>query len=148
MLRKIKETDRKIFLQYMNEFYDSDAVVEPIDSKNFETTFKFITKGDPYVDGYMIEFDNETVGYVIVSITYSNEVGGYVTWLEELYISDKYQGKGYGEQTMKDINETLKNTTRAFRLEVSPENESITNFYKRHGFETRTYLQMYHPNKK
>ncbi len=116
MLRKIVESDRKIFLEYMEKFYNSPAVTEPIDSKNFTTTFNFNVKGDPYVDGYMIEFDDEVIGYIILSITYSNEVGGYVTWLEELYIDDKYQGKGYGEQTMKDIQDELKDTTRAFRL--------------------------------
>lgn len=148
MLRKIEENDRALFLQLMDDFYHSPAVTDPINPKNYETTFNFIVRGDHYVDGYMVEFDNETVGYLILSITYSNEVGGYVTWLEELYIDPKYQGQGYGEQTMLDINETLKDSTRAFRLEVSPENEKITNFYKRHGFEERVYLQMYHPNEK
>ena len=147
MLRKIVENDRDLFLEFMTDFYNSPAVTEPIDPKNFTTTFNFIVKGDPYVDGYMIDFDGNTVGYMILSVTYSNEVGGYVTWLEELYIDPKYQGQGYGEQTMKDIQETLTDTTRAFRLEVSPENEAITNFYKRHGYEERVYLQMYHPNK-
>ncbi len=148
MLRQIVESDREIFLEYMEKFYDSPAVTEPINKKNFTTTFNFIVKGDPYVDGYMIEFDDEIVGYIILSVTYSNEVGGYVTWLEELYIDEQYQGKGYGEQTMKDIQDTLKDTTRAFRLEVSPENESVMNLYKRHGYEERVYIQMYHPNEK
>lgn len=148
MIRKIEEKDRNLFLEFMDKFYNSPAVTDKIDPKNYETTFNFIVKGDPYVDGYMIEFDGITIGYIILSVTYSNEVGGYVTWLEELYIDDKYQGNGYGEQTMSDIQEVLKDTTKAFRLEVSPENESITNFYKRHGYEERVYLQMYHPNNK
>lgn len=148
MLRQIVESDREIFLEYMEKFYDGPAVTEPINKKNFTTTFNFIVKGDPYVDGYMIEFDDEIVGYIILSITYSNEVGGYVTWLEELYIDEQYQGKGYGEQTMREIQDTLKDTTRAFRLEVSPENESVMNLYKRHGYEERVYIQMYHPNEK
>lgn len=148
MLRKIEEKDRDIFLEMMDSFYNSPAVTDPINPENYTTTFNFIVRGDHYVDGYMIEFDNEVVGYLLLSLTYSNEVGGYVTWLEELYIDSKYQGKGYGEQTMKDIQEELKDTTRAFRLEVSPENERITNFYRRHGYEERVYLQMYHPNKK
>ncbi|NLY62477.1 MAG: GNAT family N-acetyltransferase [Erysipelothrix sp.] len=99
-----------------------------------------------YVDGYMIEFDGQTIGYLLLSKTYSNEEGGYVTWVEEVYINDKYQGKGYGEITMKDIYQQFKDETKVFRLEVSPENKAIIDFYKRHGYEERVYLQMYHPN--
>ena len=97
-------------------------------------------------DGYMIEFDSQTIGYLLLSKTYSNEEGGYVTWVEEVYINDKYQGKGYGEITMKDIYQQFKDETKVFRLEVSPENKAIIDFYKRHGYEERVYLQMYHPN--
>lgn len=146
MLRKIEEKDRQLFLQYMHEFYNSSAVTGKIDPKNYEMTFNFIVKGDMYVDGYMIEFDGQTIGYLLLSKTYSNEEGGYVTWVEEVYINDKYQGKGYGEITMKDIYQQFKDETKVFRLEVSPENKAIIDFYKRHGYEERVYLQMYHPN--
>lgn len=146
MLIKIEEKHRSIFLQYMDEFYNSPAVTDPIDPKNHETTFNFIVRGDHYVDGYMIEFDNEIVGYLLLSKTYSNEVGGYVIWVEELYINNNYQGKGYGQITMEEIYETFKDQTKVFRLEVSPENKKIVDFYHRHGYEQRVYLQMYHPN--
>lgn len=145
MLRKIIESDREIFLSMMDEFYRTDAVTGQIPKENYTTTFEYILKDDPYVDGYMIEYNNETVGYCIFSITYSNEVGGYVVWLEELFIEEKHQGKGLGKNVMLEIDKLFEPEMNAFRLEISPQNKKLINFYGRFGYETRTYLQMFNP---
>lgn len=42
----------------------------------------------PYVAAYIAEHQGAPAGYGLVSLTYSNEAGGLVVWLEELYIRD------------------------------------------------------------
>ncbi len=143
MLKAIKVADKAKFMEMMNKFYHSNAVIESVDKSNFEITFDMIINNSPYVEGYFLEIEDNIIGYCLFSITYSNEFGGLVIWLEELFVDDKYQGKGLGKLALKAINEKYKSKGLAMRLEVSPKNSSLIKFYENHGYSKRSYLQMY-----
>lgn len=56
-------------------------------------TFDTILKGSPYADGVILEMDGKPVGYGLISLTYSGEVGGLSVLLEELYIREEYRSR-------------------------------------------------------
>ena len=96
MIREITTADREVFLQLLDEFYHSPAVLHPVPRTYFERTFQEVTSGSPYARAYLLECGGAPAGYAQLSFTYSTEAGGRVIWVEELYVRPQYQGRGLG----------------------------------------------------
>lgn len=142
MLRTMTEKDRDKFIQLCHEFYHSNAVLNPVPDSYFEKTFSVVLEKSPFVDGYLFEFDNKTVGYALFSFTYSNEVAGKVLWVEEVYIQPEYQGNGLAKELFQFIEQEYASKVKRVRLEVSPDNTRVIQLYERLGFKTLDYIQM------
>lgn len=143
MIRKINIKDKDIYIAMSKNFYRSDAVLHSIPDDNIHKTFEVIISGSPYVDGYIFEYNGEIAGYLLVSITYSNEAGGIVLWIEEVYILPEYQGNGFGKELLAFIERTYKNKVVRIRLEVEKSNQRVIKLYQKIGFTELNYLQMY-----
>ena len=81
-------------------------------------------------------------GYGLVSLTYSNEAGGLVVWLEELYIRDFARGFGLGTELIGYIENQYRDQAVRFRLEVEEENHAAVRLYRRKGYTSLPYAQM------
>ncbi|WP_227011702.1 GNAT family N-acetyltransferase [Paenibacillus lutimineralis] len=143
MIRKMEQKDSEAFVEMSNEFYHSDAVLHSIPESFIRKTFDELMAGSPYIDGYIFECDGEEAGYSLLSITYSNEAGGLVVWVEEIYILPKFQGRGIGKEYMDFIEEAYKGKAARIRLEVEEANERAINIYKNKGYKQLDYVQMY-----
>lgn len=141
MLRNININDKKEYIEMTKEFYTSEAVLHSIPQEYIETTFDNLVNDTPYAKGYMIEYNGEVAGYVLLAITYSNEVGGKVVWIEEIFIKEEFRGKGIGKKVFGQIKELNKDAKR-FRLEVTKENLGAIRLYENLGYENLDYLQM------
>ncbi len=141
MLRNININDKKEYIEMTKEFYTSEAVLHSIPQEYIETTFDNLVNDTPYAKGYMIEYNGGVAGYVLLAITYSNEVGGKVVWIEEIFIKEEFRGKGIGKKVFGQIKELNKDAKR-FRLEVTKENLGAIRLYENLGYENLDYLQM------
>lgn len=141
MLRSVNINDKKEYIEMTKEFYTSEAVLHSIPQEYIETTFDNLVNNTPYAKGYMIEYNGEIAGYVLLAITYSNEVGGKVVWIEEIFIKEEFRGKGIGKNVFGQIKELNKDAKR-FRLEVTKENLGAIRLYENLGYENLDYLQM------
>lgn len=142
MIRNIQPQDREVFIALGQEFYHSEAVLSPIPAEHFARTFDAVLSGSPYADALMVEWNGKPVGYGILALTWSNEAGGMVVWLEELYISPAYRGKGLGREFFAYVEEHYGQRARRFRLEVTAENTEAIRLYKQLGYQDFHYLQM------
>lgn len=142
MIRELCKEDKETFAKMVKSLYSGEAVLYPISDDNIDKTFKEVISGSPYVKAYIIESDNEIAGYALISLTYSNEAGGIVVIIDELYIDDKYRGKGLGTELLKFIEEKYSNKVKRYRLEVSNENEAAEKLYRRIGYEVLDYKQL------
>lgn len=43
---------------------------------------------------WLIKYQNQAIGYVVLTFGYSLEDGGRDGWIDELYIQANYQGQG------------------------------------------------------
>lgn len=77
-----------------------------------------------------------------MSLTYSNEAGGLVVWLEELYIRDFARGFGLGTELIGYIENQYRDRAVRFRLEVEEENHAAVRLYRRKGYTSLPYAQM------
>lgn len=130
------------FYKMCSDFFSSPAVCHKISEEDMKTTFSLAIKGSPYLRGLMMTEGESILGYVLLSFTYSNEVGGMVVWIEELYVKEAYRNQGLGKQALKWIIGEYQNNTKRFRLEVTKENEGAKKLYRSFGFENLPYEQM------
>lgn len=140
MIRKYTQNDKQTVLAMMKEFYSSEAVAHPIPEKNMLTTLDEAQKGSPYLDLYVLESGGESAGYALTAYTYSNEAGGKVVWIEEVYIASPFRGKGLGGEFLRFVKERYGDFAR-IRLEVEEGNDGAVRLYRREGFEPLGYQQ-------
>ena len=141
MIRKINENDKDIFIEMVSEFFSSPAVLHNIPKKNIQNTYNELINDSPYTTAYIAEFNDKVAGYIMISITYSNEAGGIVIWLEEIYIREEFQNKGLGTEFINFIKQEYPDAKR-FRLEVEHDNVGAVKLYRKLGFEILPYMQM------
>lgn len=145
MIRKIEKRDKESFLSMAEAFYRSDAVLHPIPSSHMRKTFKILMEGSPFADAYIMETAGKAVGYILLGLTYSNEAGGMVLWIEELYVCPEYRGRGAGTSLLAYAEEKYMGAAR-IRLEVEPDNGRAAELYQKLGFSKLSYLQMIKEN--
>ena len=141
MIRDILSSDRENFLEMQKGFYSSDAVAENVDFKNFEKTFDLALNKSPLVRILMIEDDGNPIGYGILAFMHSNEFGGTLVLIEELYIDGLHRSKGYGSKFF-DFLEKEYIQAKQLRLEVRKDNERAIKLYHSMGYRILEYVQM------
>jgi ribosomal protein S18 acetylase RimI-like enzyme len=141
MIRKLKKSDRDLYINLAKEFYKSEAVDHTIPDKNFEITFDEMMKSNIYAEGFIFEKESKIAGYGIISKTFSQEAGGLVCLVEEIFIKAEFRNLGLGSEFLDYLKEKFVNAKR-FRLEVTECNKGAIKLYKRKGFENLPYLQM------
>lgn len=84
----------------------------------------------------------KTAGYALLARSFSQEAGGMVTWIEELYIRPEFQGHGLGTAFFQFLEAQNDGTVKRYRLEYEPDNLRGAALYRRLGFTPLTYGQM------
>lgn len=138
MIRKITSDDKAEYIRMAEDFYNSPAVLSPVPASHFEATFDEITNGSAYAEAFIFEYDKEIAGYGLIAKTYSQEAGGVVIWIEEIYVKEKFRSKGLGSEFIEYVKENI--PAKRYRLETEPDNHKAQKLYKRHGFEHLEYI--------
>jgi len=146
MIRKFNSQDKQFYIECSRQFFSSPAVVHNVDEANFEKTFDMLIKKDPMVDGFIIESDGVPAGYCLASFAYSNEVGGIVMWIEELFILPQFRKKGLASSLFDYVKSNYSDKAKRFRLEYTKSNARAARLYTKMGFEELQYLQMHIDN--
>lgn len=141
MIKKIDKNDKDIFISLAKEFYSSPAVLHSIPDSHFSRTFEELTASNTYTQGYLFYNKNQVAGYALIAKTFSQEAGGFVIWIEELYIKPEFQNNGFGTEFFKYLERTRSDDTKRLRLEVDNGNVKAAALYKRLGFTLLEYKQ-------
>ena len=140
-IRDIREEDREIFFKMAEDFYSGEACLHTVPVKNFELTLEECLRSKDRARTLILEEDGMPVGYLLLALTYSNEVGGTVVWLDELYFVEEARGKGYGTRVF-EWTEAEYPEAKRFRLEATYENKRAIALYERLGYKELHYYQM------
>ncbi len=142
MIRPITSDDRAQYIAMCREFYSGDAVLHPVPEDYFQRTFDALMAHTPFAAAHLIEQDGETAGYALLAKSFSQEAGGVVIWIEELYIRPQFQGKGLGTAFFRFLEAQNDGTVKRYRLEYEPDNVRGAALYRRLGFTPLPYGQM------
>ena len=142
MIREITKADRNTYLLFAQSFYSLGAVAHPIPRSHLVATFDHLMESDTYAKAYIIEYAGKAAGYALTAKTFSQEAGGYVVWIEELFISPAYRGKGLATEFLTFVKQHIQPTVARIRLEVTESNQDAIRLYQKFGFEFLPYQQM------
>lgn len=138
MIRKIKSQDKPQYIKMAEDFYSSPAVLSPVPKSHFEITYDELMKGSAFTEGFIFECDEKIAGYGLIAKTFSQEAGGIVIWIEEIYVKAEFRNQGLGSEFIEYVKTNI--PARRYRLETEPENFKAQALYKRHGFEHLEYI--------
>lgn len=142
MIRKICKEDRELYLRMAYEFYHTDAVDHSLPHPHYEATFEELMRSDVYAIAYILEYQSQPAGYALLSRSFSQEAGGSVLWIEELYVADHFRGCGLGREFLDFVVKGGAGSYKRLRLEVAPDNHRAISLYHQLGFHHLSYQQM------
>ena len=122
--------DEETFHGMVKLFYESGAVHNEIDEINIKNTFTNCINGSPYIRGVFLCCDNQTCGYALLTFTYSNEFGGKIMEIDEIYIKPMFRNRGIASHFISQILEEYKNDIVNVSIIVKKDNEAAINLYK------------------
>lgn len=140
--RDITPQDHDLILPMVRDFYQTDAVLHPVDESILERTFRDAADAtEPLLRGVLISWDGQPAGYLYITLCYSAEVGGRCVFLEEIYLLPEFRGKGLGLDILNWIEQSYPGARR-LRLEVNPVNLGAAHLYEKAGYTNLRYEQM------
>lgn len=76
----------------------------------------------------------ELIGYAIIIFFWSNEFGGDIIEIDELYVASAHRNSGVGGSFFEWLERTYSNSGRGFSLQASPRNVAAVRLYEKLGF--------------
>lgn len=129
-IRPIEQNDFPALLELIREFSKFEntygAVTNSIEQMNQEAE---------HIQGFIAEVNNEIAGYSTYYFPYHTWVGKCIH-MDDLFIREKYRGKGVGKVLFEAVVEIgKKEDCERLRWQVSDWNEEAQAFYKSRGAE-------------
>ena len=126
--KPLQHSDIDIILPMMQDFYVIDGY--PIDVEVSRNLFEEFIADEKLGRAWLVYFDDEIVGYVILTFVFSFEYKGTIAFLDELYLNENSRGKGIGKQVVDFIHkEALSLSLKIIYLEVEGHNETAQKLY-------------------
>ncbi len=132
-------SDADIVSGMMKGLYSEDPSGKPMTDEKVLKTFEELTSKPEMGTIWVMEKDSALVGYSITINYWSNEYGGNILFLDEIYILPAHRRSGIGSELIKYFKEKRPNGIVAILLEVHPDNINASNFYQRAGFRPSRY---------
>ena len=116
MIKRLTLNDKDVYIKFAKKFYSTDAVMSPIPQRHFEATFRELMRSDTYAEAFLLVDGGTPKGYALIAKTFSQEAGGLVVWIEELYVEPDARSKGLGSEFFEFVEKNI--PAKRYRLEV------------------------------
>lgn len=131
-------------LRMMEALYEEDEPASTVDRSRFPITIRTLI-GDPMRGRIILFMDNrELRGYAILIPLWSNEFGGTMLLIDELFVKPDSRSRGIARRFFDFVRSSRPFDAVGAVLEVSPSNTRARRLYELAGFtrhrnETLTY---------
>ncbi len=139
-VRKMEYLDTDAVIDMMRVFYTSDAVSTNGSEEIYRADVEGCVGNCPYLVGYVFEEDGEMAGYGMLAKGFSTEFGRPCIWVEDIYIKDRYRGRGIAAEFLSLVERD--HPGHILRLEVEEENSHAVHVYEKFGFTRLGYTEM------
>lgn len=126
----------------MNGLHSEDAAAHPPDRTRFPETVRFLLSHPAMGRILLLMAGSELAGYAILIPFWSNEFGGPVLFIDELFVHVAWRNRGIARGLFELLEGERPFGARALFLEVSPSNVRARTFYESLGFAQRANTTM------
>jgi GNAT superfamily N-acetyltransferase len=129
-------------LRMMHALYDGGGADTQTEKERFPATIERLLE-EPW-RGRIVLFVQQDVacGYAILIPYWSNEFGGVLLFVDELFVDATMRGQGVAQAFFAFVDETRPYDAVALALEVAPRNNRARALYERMGFSDRYHGMM------
>jgi len=132
-----QDEDTTEVLAMMRALYAEDAPAFPVDPQRFPATIDLLL-AEPSRGAVIVFAEGAALrGYAILIPYWSNEYGGTMLYVDELFVIPECRNRGIGRQFFEHLERTKPFDAIAIALEVSPTNERAQRLYESLGFARR-----------
>jgi GNAT superfamily N-acetyltransferase len=142
-IRPYRPSDLSPLVAMISALYGEDMDGEKMTVAKIEATVEKLTREPNRGFMAIIEVENQVIGYAILIFFWSNEYGGEIINIDELYVLPVFRNKGVGRRFFKWLETEFQEKAVAFMLETTKENEKAAAFYRRIGFSNYRNLVMF-----
>lgn len=140
VLRAASPGDAALLLRLARAFHAGDG--HPLDAAG-ETAIGCLCRGEPLARAWLIEEAGRPLGYAVLTLGFSVELGGRDGFVDDLYLAEEARGRGIGSAVLDRLVEEARALgIGALHLEVEPGNEAAARLYRRAGFTPSRRLLM------
>lgn len=127
-------TDIPEIVDMMQTFYAIDQY--PIDADHTVKMMEDFLEEDKRGGLWLIASGKTVCGYLVLTDIFSFEYGGWIGFVDELFVKDSFRGKGIGKKAIGFIqSEAQKRNLKILYLEVEPHNKTAQGLYLNQGFK-------------
>jgi GNAT superfamily N-acetyltransferase len=136
MWRPATERDDDVVVELCLRLYEEDPGPLPGDGRAMRVTLARLRRepwrGQPVV----LDVDQRVLGYALLVAYWSNEFGGEVCAVDELYVARDFRGRGHGAALIQAVErgDVWPSPLAAIALGVTPGNARARRLYEKLGF--------------
>lgn len=127
-VRRANERDITVLSVLADEFMPEEAIGE----KRIDILRKALKNPDYEV--LVAEVEGEIAGFVDQWVIHDFAHGAKLSYIENLYVTSKHRGKGFGSKLLEEIIKSAKNKgVLEIHVVTEFENKPAINLYRKHG---------------
>jgi ribosomal protein S18 acetylase RimI-like enzyme len=136
MWRLATAADDPAVLALFQALYREDPSPDPVPDEQLLRTLRALRDEPVRGRAIVLEVDGECVGYALLISFWSNELGGEIANIDELYVAPDHRGRGAATRLVEQLSrgQLWGKVPVAIDLEVTPDNHRARALYERLGF--------------
>lgn len=124
-------------LSMMRSLYIEDEAASPVEHSRFAANIEFLVARPSRGQFVLFKQGASLVGYALLITYWSNEFGGTLLFVDEMFVTPGARNQGIGRSFFKRLDEVRPFEAVALALEVSPHNAGARRLYGSLGFRPR-----------
>lgn len=125
-LKIYSQEDEKTAISLIQSFWLAHNDYKMPDEEAKEDLIAWTAKEHTF---YLIKLESEIIGFA-----HMGSRGCEIDWLEDLFILPDYQGHGYGSDSIRLLEEIVKEYSESLYIEVAARNQSAAKLYSKLGY--------------
>ena len=140
MWRLAAPSDDEAILRMCLALYAEDPGPEPVPLENMGRTLRALRDMPVRGRTVVLEIDGRASGYALLIAYWSNELGGDIDIIDEIFVEPPFRGHGHATRLIEALaaqTEPFASKVVALALEVTPDNLRARRLYEHLGFKAK-----------
>ena len=133
IMRKASPDDVQRLVALMAEFYTEGGY--PLNHERATEAFAALLADERLGHAWFIQAGTRDVGHVVVTLCFSMEYGGFIAFVDDLFVQRAFRRAGLGRAALEGVKEFCASRgVRAIFVETGHDNAAALALYRRVGF--------------